>query len=1221
MRYNKDIMLKQRGLFHVKATKQNISVLDYDNLTGIYHVMKEHGDDINAEKIIDLYKKKRSDEFIISFTGHFSAGKSSIINALLGSDILPKSPIPTSANIVKLTSGEGVARIFFRHDAPIEYDEPYDLDMIKEYAKDKDTITQIEISSSKQIIPENCTIIDTPGIDAADDTDRIITESSLHLVDVLFYVMDYNHVQSELNMKFLKNIQSMKIPFYIIINQIDKHNECELTFQSFENSVKQTFDQWGISPEAIYYSSLIKLDATHNQFQLIKSKIQSLFTDERIQRLDLSVQNVIADHKRFLYEKHEEDIGNLSLENQTDENLLEKVATIQHSLESLENMSSDFQNDYMDDLDHTLKNAYLMPANVRDKALSFLESQQKDFKIGFIAAKKKTEEEKVKRLEDFLSSVRESMHASIEWKLREKFAERLRSYSITEQELYATVQQLSVSINEVDLLANIKKGAQVNGDSVLNYTNDLANAIKNKYRKVARDTLNAIIDVIEHKSEQKQSEYKEELKTYNELVKVNEEYQALEEKYQKQIHRIKDQLHRPVFTVETEKILQKKIEKVLIKKAKTVSKVDVVKKTVTDKHTNEREVEKEDIPTVQRVVHAIHDTVKVLEDMPAFESLVSELTTRKDRLSNRQLTIALFGAFSAGKSSFANALIGEGILPSSPNPTTAVINRITPVTEENEHGTVVIHLKDQKTLLQDLGNILKHFSPPINDDIGSLVDWINQHNIQYSDELSNMFQSYLQAVLNGYDDHKELIGKSKTIQLEDFDAYVTDESKACFVESIDLYYDCSITQKGITLVDTPGADSVNARHTNVAFDYIKNADAILYVTYYNHAITKADKDFVMQLGRVKEAFQLDKMFFIINASDLAQDNTELNLVVNYVNEQLSKLGIRNPRLYPISSKRSLAEKQEKKQVNDQIHKFEEDFYTFLEKDLSKLAVKSAVHELNRTMQLLEQFKQKSSLNEQEKSKYKQELMERKDKLLNTVDSGDDRTYNERVHQKISKQLHYVVERIGIRFHDMFKDKFNPTTITESGRKAIAQVERNTRDLLDYCGYELLQEARAVSLRIEAYIHEQNVEWMQVYKEKISEVDHDFSLPTFQSVELSTPEYIQPLQDLDISLFKQAFSYFKGTKSFFEKNDKEKMKDVMYQIIEPEIQRFTEQTKLIMSDAYSQQWESLVNQNIQDIQHEIKQYVLNSLAVLEDPIDMNILDNKENELKQIMKNIQ
>ncbi len=33
----------------------------------------------------------------------------------------------------------------------------------------------------------------------------------------------------------------------------------------------------------------------------------------------------------------------------------------------------------------------------------------------------------------------------------------------------------------------------------------------------------------------------------------------------------------------------------------------------------------------------------------------------------------------------------------------------------------------------------------------------------------------------------------------------------------------------------------------------------------------------MQLGRVKEAFELDKMFFIVNASDLAQTEAELQL--------------------------------------------------------------------------------------------------------------------------------------------------------------------------------------------------------------------------------------------------------------------------------------------------------------------------------------------------------
>ncbi|WP_234447187.1 dynamin family protein, partial [Virgibacillus salexigens] len=38
------------------------------------------------------------------------------------------------------------------------------------------------------------------------------------------------------------------------------------------------------------------------------------------------------------------------------------------------------------------------------------------------------------------------------------------------------------------------------------------------------------------------------------------------------------------------------------------------------------------------------------------------------------------------------------------------------------------------------------------------------------------------------------------------------------MEAIDLYYDCELTRQGIRLVDTPGADSVNARHTNVAFE-------------------------------------------------------------------------------------------------------------------------------------------------------------------------------------------------------------------------------------------------------------------------------------------------------------------------------------------------------------------------------------------------------------------
>src|SRR5690625_5910 len=213
----------------LSVTHKETTNLSKNQLISLYRVMDEANDYSNASKIIDLYYKIDQTERIVGFTGHFSAGKSSIINFLLNEDVLPKSPIPTSANIVKVKRGEGNVRVHFKEGPACEYEEPYDINIIKDYCMDKSTIKQIEMNLSQTILPENIVVMDTPGIDAADDTDRIITESALHVVDVLYYVMDYNHVQSEINLHFLKELQQLNIPTYIIINQIDKHNDAEIT--------------------------------------------------------------------------------------------------------------------------------------------------------------------------------------------------------------------------------------------------------------------------------------------------------------------------------------------------------------------------------------------------------------------------------------------------------------------------------------------------------------------------------------------------------------------------------------------------------------------------------------------------------------------------------------------------------------------------------------------------------------------------------------------------------------------------------------------------------------------------------------------------------------------------------------------------------------------------------------------------------------------------------
>src|SRR5690625_6432297 len=92
------------------------STITPQHLVVLHEILIDHKDEINAQKIVDIYEKVINNEFSISFTGHFSAGESSMINALMGEDILPKGPIPTSGNIGEMTSGSRDAHVFFNDE-------------------------------------------------------------------------------------------------------------------------------------------------------------------------------------------------------------------------------------------------------------------------------------------------------------------------------------------------------------------------------------------------------------------------------------------------------------------------------------------------------------------------------------------------------------------------------------------------------------------------------------------------------------------------------------------------------------------------------------------------------------------------------------------------------------------------------------------------------------------------------------------------------------------------------------------------------------------------------------------------------------------------------------------------------------------------------------------------------------------------------------------------
>ncbi|QAY66102.1 dynamin family protein [Paenibacillus protaetiae] len=447
------------------------------------------------------------------------------------------------------------------------------------------------------------------------------------------------------------------------------------------------------------------------------------------------------------------------------------------------------------------------------------------------------------------------------------------------------------------------------------------------------------------------------------------------------------------------------------------------------------------------------------------------------RLANSRFTIALFGAFSAGKSSLANALIGEPALPVSPNPTTAAINRLVPPTAERPHGTARVVMKSREAMLEDLRYSLALLGDDASEaaipDAAALMKAIDRLTPDAIHAGGRPHYSFLRAARAGWEAHEQLLGRELDVQQDEYERYVAEESRSCFVSEIELHYSCPLTEQGIVLVDTPGADSVNARHTGVAFNYIKNADAVLFVTYYNHAFSQADRQFLAQLGRVKDQFELDKMFFLVNAADLAASEEELAGVLKHVESNLLQHGIRNPRLFPVSSLQALEAKQagdEEALSGSGLAMFEQSFLSFVQNDLGRLAVEAADLEVERATSTVRGWLQSAEGDAETRRAEAVRLEQNAAEASGIIQSFGHSALPAQLAQELSELMYYVVQRIQFRFGDMMNLSFNPSTLQDDGRDLRKMIWTAWLELQRYIRIELSQELQATSLRMETAFH-------------------------------------------------------------------------------------------------------------------------------------------------------
>jgi len=249
-----------------------------------------------------------------------------------------------------------------------------------------------------------------------------------------------------------------------------------------------------------------------------------------------------------------------------------------------------------------------------------------------------------------------------------------------------------------------------------------------------------------------------------------------------------------------------------------------------------------------KVLNLLTETADFFDE----NSLTDKAETFKrlfEQVKDGTFSIVVVGEFSAGKSTFLNALMGDYHLPAFSTETTATVN----------------FLKSK-----------------------SLATDANEVEVLYNN--SEQVPTYF-----------------KTADKETIEAFVTTKSKQKVVDDIkqvNLYLDSPFLNDGVTLVDSPGLNGVAKGHREITEKQIEASHASIMMFSAHRPGSKSEFEFI---GELQD--KVDTIFYVLNGIDVIKPNEQsVEDVVDNIKSNFHKLHPDRPipEIWPIAALPALA---------------------------------------------------------------------------------------------------------------------------------------------------------------------------------------------------------------------------------------------------------------------------------------------------------------------------
>jgi len=197
----------------------------------IVRVAEERRGNAAVEEIRETATKLIDNHFYLAVLGQFKRGKTTLINSLLGADVLPVAVVPLTSIITILSYGErpevvvhflsGTTQGIQMPELEYYVTEPHNPGNVK-------GVKHVDVRYPSPYLKDGILLVDTPGVGSTYQHNTEVTHSFLARVDAAIFLVSVDPPLTQAEAEFLRRAMEEVHHFFFVLNKIDLMTEAEM---------------------------------------------------------------------------------------------------------------------------------------------------------------------------------------------------------------------------------------------------------------------------------------------------------------------------------------------------------------------------------------------------------------------------------------------------------------------------------------------------------------------------------------------------------------------------------------------------------------------------------------------------------------------------------------------------------------------------------------------------------------------------------------------------------------------------------------------------------------------------------------------------------------------------------------------------------------------------------------------------------------------------------